>query len=77
MDGVMTAAVTGIVRLDATDEAAQQAAWNVRFGGLGLRPGSLLALPAHVASMVPDRWSNGWLRLRRGGESKSCGGSRM
>ena len=61
MDGVMTAAVTGIVRMDATDEAAQQAAWNVRFGGLGLRPGSLLALPAHMASMVEARPMVEWM----------------
>ena len=65
MDGVMTAAVAGIVGVgvDLTDEAAQQASWNVRYGGLGLRPGSLLALPAHVASLVEARPIVEWLAV--------------
>ncbi len=52
MDIAMTAAASQIARTDLTDEAAQQAGWSVKLGGLGLRPGSLVALPAHLASLV-------------------------
>jgi hypothetical protein len=48
----MRAAVSQVSRSVVTEEAAQQASWGVKAGGLGLRPASSVALPAHVASLV-------------------------
>ena len=61
MDEVMRGAVSSIVRADVTDEAAQQAAWGLKLGGLGLRAGSAIALPAHLASLVEARPYVDWL----------------
>ena len=61
MDESMTNATASIVRTAVTEEAGQQAGWSVKFGGLGLRPGSLLALPAHLASTVEARPFVEWL----------------
>jgi hypothetical protein len=54
-DGVMRQGVEQVVRGEVTAEAHQQAGWGVKAGGLGLRPGSAVALPAHVASLVEAR----------------------
>lgn len=61
MDKVMAAALTGIVRMEPTEEAIQQASWSVGLGGLGFRPGTRIALPAHVASIVEARPMVEWL----------------
>jgi hypothetical protein len=60
-DTVMRESVAQIVRCEVTDEAAQQASWGVKAGGLGLRPASTVALPAHVASLVEARPFVEWL----------------
>ena len=52
MDRVTSEAVGRIARRDVTAEAAEQASWGVKAGGLGLRPASRVALPAHLASLV-------------------------
>jgi hypothetical protein len=54
-DAVMAAAVAQVTRSDVSAEAAQQAGWGVKAGGLGLRPASAVALPAHAASLVEAR----------------------
>ena len=61
MDTVMGLAVGGVMRAEPTVEAGQQAGWGVRYGGLGLRPGTLIALPARVASLVEARPMVEWM----------------
>jgi hypothetical protein len=51
-DALTRRTVDSILRTAVTDEAAQQASWGIKAGGLGLRPASIVALPAHVASLV-------------------------
>jgi hypothetical protein len=60
-DDVMRMAVTQTVRCHVTDEAAQQATWGVKGGGLGLRAASTIVLPAHVASLVEAEAMVQWL----------------
>ena len=52
MDRVTREAVSRIARRDVTPEAAEQASWGVKAGGLGLRPASRVALPAYLASLI-------------------------
>jgi hypothetical protein len=60
-DELMRNAVAAVTRSVVSDEAAQQASWGVKAGGLGLRPASSVALPAHVASLVESQPFVEWL----------------
>jgi len=63
-DSVMREAVASVCRCPVAAEAAQQASWGVKAGGLGLRPASVVALPAHVASLVEAQPFVEWLCAR-------------
>lgn len=52
MDEVMNECVSSVTRAAASPETEQQARWGVKQGGLGFRPGTVLALPAHLASLL-------------------------
>ncbi len=60
-DELMADAVARVVRSDISDEAAEQATWGVRAGGLGLRKATATGLPAHVASLVECEPLVAWL----------------
>jgi hypothetical protein len=60
-DSLARDAVCSITRSDAPDHAIEQASWGVRSGGLGLRPASVVVLPAHVASLIESRPFVEWL----------------
>jgi hypothetical protein len=60
-DNLMTDAVGRIVRAAPEKDAADQAAWGVKAGGLGLRRATTMALPAHVASLVESEPLVTWL----------------
>jgi hypothetical protein len=61
VDRVMTGAVEQVVRCPVPVEAAQQATWGVKAGGLGLRTATGMAIPAHVASLVESGPLVEWL----------------
>jgi hypothetical protein len=60
-DAVMRNAVASVTRCEITADAAEQASWGVKAGGLGLRPATTTALPAHTASMVETQPFVEWL----------------
>ncbi len=60
-DDLMRDAVGQVVRAPISDDAAMQASWGVKAGGLGLRTASAVALPAHVASIVEATPFVAWL----------------
>jgi hypothetical protein len=60
-DELMTNAVARVVRADVPADAAEQATWGVRAGGLGLRKATATGLPAHVASLVECEPLVAWL----------------
>ncbi len=61
LDLIMRDAIASVTRSELTDEAAEQASWGVKAGGLGLRPATAIVLPAHVASMVESQPFVDWL----------------
>jgi len=61
LDSVTEAGISSIVRMEAQAEAVQQASWSVKLGGLGLRQGTMLAFPAHIASLIEAKPYVEWL----------------